>query len=85
MSRDDRGPHGDAGGAGTLTDELRKLIVSGVYPPGHRLIQEELADRFGVSRIPAPRGHPDPQQRGAAGHQARPGHLCDPARPGRDR
>ncbi|MBW8086957.1 MULTISPECIES: GntR family transcriptional regulator [Streptomyces] len=52
MSRDDRGPHGDAGGAGTLTDELRKLIVSGVYPPGHRLIQEELADRFGVSRIP---------------------------------
>jgi DNA-binding GntR family transcriptional regulator len=35
-----------------LTSELRRLIVEGVYPPGHRLVQEELADRFGVSRIP---------------------------------
>lgn len=35
-----------------LTSELRRLIVEGVYPPGHRLVQDELADRFGVSRIP---------------------------------
>lgn len=37
---------------GDLTVELRTAIVEGVYPPGHRLVQEELADRFGVSRIP---------------------------------
>ncbi|MGS2590752.1 GntR family transcriptional regulator [Streptomyces hebeiensis] len=56
MNRVDRGVHGvpsaGAKGADALTRELRSLIVSGVYPPGHRLIQDELADRFGVSRIP---------------------------------
>lgn len=35
-----------------LVDALRRAIVEGVYPPGHRLVQEELADRYGVSRIP---------------------------------
>ncbi|WP_051897691.1 GntR family transcriptional regulator [Sciscionella sediminilitoris] len=35
-----------------IADALRIAIVDGVYPPGHRLVQEELADRFGVSRIP---------------------------------
>jgi len=35
-----------------IADELRSAIVQGVYPPGHRLVHEELADRFGVSRIP---------------------------------
>lgn len=35
-----------------LTSRLRMSIVEGIYPPGHRLVQEELADRFGVSRIP---------------------------------
>ncbi|WP_139347953.1 GntR family transcriptional regulator [Nocardia donostiensis] len=40
------GPHDD------LAGRLRTAIVEGVYPPGHRLVQEELADRFGVSRIP---------------------------------
>jgi DNA-binding GntR family transcriptional regulator len=35
-----------------IADALRAAIVDGVYPPGHRLVQEELADRFGVSRIP---------------------------------
>jgi DNA-binding GntR family transcriptional regulator len=37
---------------GDLTSRLRTSIVEGIYPPGHRLVQEELADRFGVSRIP---------------------------------
>lgn len=31
---------------------LRQAISGGVLPPGHRLVHEELADRFGVSRIP---------------------------------
>jgi DNA-binding GntR family transcriptional regulator len=35
-----------------IADALRSAIVDGVYPPGHRMVQEELADRFGVSRIP---------------------------------
>ncbi len=35
-----------------IADELRAAIVEGVYPPGHRLVHEELAARFGVSRIP---------------------------------
>lgn len=35
-----------------IADALRAAIVDGVYPPGHRVVQEELADRFGVSRIP---------------------------------
>ncbi|MEN0135633.1 MAG: GntR family transcriptional regulator [Rhodococcus sp. (in: high G+C Gram-positive bacteria)] len=43
---------GGPGGTGDLTSALRTAIVDGVYPPGHRLVQEELADRFGVSRIP---------------------------------
>lgn len=35
-----------------IADELRAAIVNGVFPPGHRLVHEELAARFGVSRIP---------------------------------
>lgn len=35
-----------------IAAELRTAIVDGVFPPGHRLVHEELADRFGVSRIP---------------------------------
>ncbi|MFC9425654.1 GntR family transcriptional regulator [Streptomyces sp. NPDC056987] len=52
MSRDDRALRADVNGADALTGKLRQLIVEGVYPPGHRLVQDELADRFGVSRIP---------------------------------
>ncbi|SNS95745.1 DNA-binding transcriptional regulator, GntR family [Rhodococcoides kyotonense] len=50
MASNSRGPHHTDGG--DLTSDLRTAIVEGVYPPGHRLVQEELADRFGVSRIP---------------------------------
>ncbi|MGW6659533.1 GntR family transcriptional regulator [Rhodococcus sp. NPDC055024] len=37
---------------GDLTVRLRTAVLEGVYPPGFRMVQEELADRFGVSRIP---------------------------------
>lgn len=38
--------------AGSVTEQLREAILDGAYPPGFRLVQEELAVRFGVSRIP---------------------------------
>ncbi|WP_153414914.1 GntR family transcriptional regulator [Nocardia macrotermitis] len=41
-----------SGSKDDVASQLRVAIVEGVYPPGHRLVQEELADRFGVSRIP---------------------------------
>ena len=31
---------------------LREAIVAGEYPPGSRLRQEEIAERFGASRVP---------------------------------
>lgn len=40
------------GPGGSITEQLRRAVLEGVYPPGHRMKQEELADRFGVSRIP---------------------------------
>jgi DNA-binding GntR family transcriptional regulator len=43
----------ERGGPGaSITEQLRRAVLEGVYPPGHRMKQEELADRFGVSRIP---------------------------------
>lgn len=38
--------------ADAVTDELRSLILSGVYAVGVQLKQEALARRFGVSRFP---------------------------------
>jgi DNA-binding GntR family transcriptional regulator len=35
-----------------LADSLREAIMSGRYPPGDRLVEERLAEDFGVSRIP---------------------------------
>ena len=35
-----------------VADELREAILAGVYPPGTRLRQEALADRYGSSRVP---------------------------------
>ncbi|MFE3905661.1 GntR family transcriptional regulator [Streptomyces sp. NPDC059153] len=32
--------------------ELRERIIEGEYPPGHRLVERELAEELGVSRIP---------------------------------
>jgi DNA-binding GntR family transcriptional regulator len=35
-----------------VVDELRRRIIDGGYPPGHRLTEERLAEDFGVSRNP---------------------------------
>jgi DNA-binding GntR family transcriptional regulator len=35
-----------------LIDALREAILTGRYRPGERLVQDELAEAFGVSRIP---------------------------------
>ena len=40
------------GGITTLHNCLRKLILDGVYPPGARLPERELAHALGVSRTP---------------------------------
>src|ERR1700733_1117580 len=36
----------------TLVDALREAILTGRYAPGARLVQDDLAEAFGVSRIP---------------------------------
>ncbi len=35
-----------------VAEELRKAILHGAHPPGTRLRQEELATRYGASRVP---------------------------------
>jgi DNA-binding GntR family transcriptional regulator len=35
---------------GRVRDELRKLILTGEFPPGSRLTQQQLAKRFGVAQ-----------------------------------
>jgi DNA-binding GntR family transcriptional regulator len=41
-----------AGGITTLHHRLRNLILEGVYPPGARLSERDLAQTLGVSRTP---------------------------------
>lgn len=38
--------------SGQLSEEIEERIVTGTYPPGTRLDEQELADSFGVSRTP---------------------------------
>lgn len=42
----------DGNASARVADALREAIVAGVYPPGSRLRQEEIAERFGASRVP---------------------------------
>ncbi len=42
----------DGNASTRVADALREAIVAGVYPPGSRLRQEEIAERFGASRVP---------------------------------
>jgi DNA-binding GntR family transcriptional regulator len=46
------GEEEQAGGITSLHARLRNLILEGVYPPGARLSERELAQTFGVSRTP---------------------------------
>ena len=36
----------------SVTEDLRTAIVSGALAPGARLVEDDIADRFGVSRMP---------------------------------
>lgn len=39
-----------------VRDELRERIIDGVYPPGTRLVETEIAAQLGVSRLPVREG-----------------------------
>lgn len=45
-----RSEHGAAGAR--IAAELREAILTGVYAPGARIRQEDLADQYGASRVP---------------------------------
>lgn len=38
---------------GRLIDTLRSDVIRGRYPPGYRLVERDVADAYGVSRLPA--------------------------------
>lgn len=42
--------HGAAGAR--IAGEIREAILAGAYAPGSRIRQEDLADRYGASRVP---------------------------------
>lgn len=42
----------DGNASARVADALRDAIIAGTYPPGARLRQEEIAARFGASRVP---------------------------------
>lgn len=42
----------DGNASARVADALREQIIHGEYPPGARLRQEEIAERFGASRVP---------------------------------
>src|SRR5260370_39443891 len=46
------GPLPDQNRADALVDRLRTAIWEGVYAPGDRLVERQLARQFGVSHIP---------------------------------
>lgn len=55
MKRERNGTDGDSAAllaSGRVTDALRDAILAGRLEPGSRVRQEELAEEFGVSRIP---------------------------------
>lgn len=47
-----------------ISQILERDIVSGTYPPGHRLVERELTIRFGVSSIPVREALQDLEGRG---------------------
>jgi DNA-binding GntR family transcriptional regulator len=52
---------------------LRHEILSGVFPPGERLIEEQLTSRFGISRAPLREALRELAQQGLVDHSPRRG------------
>lgn len=52
LSPSEVGPTRDGNASARVADSLREAITQGDYPPGSRLRQEEIAARFGASRVP---------------------------------
>jgi DNA-binding GntR family transcriptional regulator len=50
--RDKRSPIRKGGRHEAMTAELRRMIISGEFPPGSRIREQPLTERFGVSRTP---------------------------------
>src|SRR2546428_6917990 len=70
-----RRTHGATDRANRLYDSLRNLIVRGQLAPGARIVETEVAERFGVSRTPVRAAFQRLEREGyviaSAKHQAR--------------
>ena len=62
-------------------ESLRESICTGVLPPGERLIQSELADRLGVSRLPVHEALQQLRQEGFVIETGRRGLVVSPLEP----
>ncbi len=49
-----------------LADELSMMVITGKLKPGHRLVESELAEQFGISRGPVRTALADLEKRGLA-------------------
>ena len=58
---------------GDLHERILDAIDAGAYPPGARLLETELADRFGVSRTPVREALRRLESQGVVTHEARKG------------
>ncbi|MCX5104571.1 MULTISPECIES: GntR family transcriptional regulator [unclassified Streptomyces] len=61
--------------------ELRERIIDGRYPSGHRVVERELADELGVSRIPVREAIQRLETEGFIAAQARKGAFVAPLGP----
>lgn len=62
----------------SVEDELREAILTGAIPPGTRLLQVELAERYGVSRIPLREALRTLQSEGLVVIEPNRGAICRP-------
>ena len=65
----------------SVEDELREAILTGAIAPGARLLQVELAERFGVSRIPLREALRTLQAEGLVVIEPNRGAVCRPLEP----
>lgn len=68
-------PHGPGTATQQVLDELRRAIVAGEYRPGQRLLQEEMAERFGVSLAPVREALRALEQEGQVDYRPRRGYF----------